>query len=677
MVACKRKDEEKILHKHNLIILPQLYQTEVLFRSHDQMGHQGIDKVQQRILHRFDLPGLRKACERWVNACLACLQVKDPKKMKFPLKSVENSELNKVVQIDHQKICMTESGYNQILVIIDHFTKLAEAVPCQTASAEETCDHLITHWISRYGCPMTFQSDNGKAFVGDLTKELMKRSHIAQAHSTTYHLQPNGLVERQNRTLVNMLRVNCSRYMTDWDKYLPQVVGAYNSAQHSTTGIKPFMMLTGKERAMPLTFFYPEYEGKKTSPHAYVKEAIRRHQELNELCRRNTAQAQMRQRRKNDENILQAKPYAVGQYVWVFHNVIPPKGTKKLLKKWRGPFMITEVHQQGRFYRLSTGRAAHYENLKPHVPSPEDWCVPQNMEELEYLLVEPACEVNEEGTREKNDGNEGLSLDDNEKIEAVSEAESFVEEDWNDPEQDEVPKWTERDLPITVGIRSDNRKRTGMRYNRYGDDFLIDKIRPDEVGNELLSVDELLAGDEWQIINDNEYYPNEDYSTPEQETDLEQSEIERRENSNLRILEWMRGVKSEEDEGLSIEQVDVSAENYVNTEDPLFGWTATDKPLEILPDSLDPASSTGTSMNIFVRGVGVGLTHTENLMIKKLREVRETNGLELGEEEAERTIGRNFKTKFEISNEYSENILITDSDFILSDRTSAICITAT
>ena len=141
VVACSRKDEEKIIHKHNLIILPQLYQNDVLFRSHDQIGHQGIDKIQQRILHRFDWPGLRKACERWVNACLACLQVKDPRKMKFPLKSVESSELNEVVKIDHQKICMTESEYNQILVIIDHFTKLAEAVPCQTASAEETCDH--------------------------------------------------------------------------------------------------------------------------------------------------------------------------------------------------------------------------------------------------------------------------------------------------------------------------------------------------------------------------------------------------------------------------------------------------------------------------------------------------------------------------------------------------------
>ena len=34
--------------------------------------------------------------------------------------------------------------------------------------------------------------------------------------------------------------------------------------------------------------------------------------------------------------------------------------------------MITEVHQEGRFYRLSTGRASHYENIKPHNPSTED-----------------------------------------------------------------------------------------------------------------------------------------------------------------------------------------------------------------------------------------------------------------------------------------------------------------
>ena len=83
-----------------------------------------------------------------------------------------------------------------------------------------------------------------------------------------------------------------------------------------------------------------------------------------------------------------------------------------------------------------------------------------------------------------------------------------------------------------------------MRYNRYGDDFLIDKIQPDELCEELLSVGDLVADDEWRIINDSEYYPQKEYSTPERETDVEQSEIERRENTNLRILEWMRDVKS-------------------------------------------------------------------------------------------------------------------------------------
>ena len=332
IVACKRREEDRVLYKYNAIVLPQLYQTELLFRSHDQMGHQGIDKVYQRILKRFEWPGMKKACEKWVTACLSCQQVKDPRKLRFPLQSTESSEFNEVVQIDHQKICMTDSGYNQVLVMIDHFTKYAEAVPCITASAEEMCDHLINTWIARHGCPMTFQSDNGTAFLGELTNELMRRSQVAQAHSTTYHPQTNGLVERQNRTLVSMLRVYCSRYMTDWDIYLPQVMGAYNSTQHSTTGVSPHMMLTGHEKSLPLTFFFPEYEGKKTSPQVYVRDVIRRQQELNDLCRRNTQQAQARQRKRFDKKAAGAKTYSAGDYVWVFQNVIPPKGKKKLLK---------------------------------------------------------------------------------------------------------------------------------------------------------------------------------------------------------------------------------------------------------------------------------------------------------------------------------------------------------
>ena len=222
--------------------------------------------------------------------------MKDTRKLRFPLESIEASEFNEVEQIDHQKICMPESGYNQVLVMIDHFTKYAEL--CITAPVEETCDNMINKWIARHGYPMTFQSDNGTAFVGELTKELTTRSHVAQAHSTTYHPQTKGLLERQNRALVSMMRVYCSRYMNDWDRYLPRVMGAYNTTQHSTTESSPHMMLTGHEKSLPLNFFYPEYEGKKTSPQVYVGDVIRLQQEMIDLCRGNTHQAQARQRKK-------------------------------------------------------------------------------------------------------------------------------------------------------------------------------------------------------------------------------------------------------------------------------------------------------------------------------------------------------------------------------------------
>ena len=71
--------------------------------------------------------------------------------------------------------------------------------------------------------------------------------------------------------------------MTDCDRYLPQVMGAYNSTQHSATGVSPQMMLTGHEKSLPLNLFYPEYEGKKTSPQVSVWDVIRRQQELNDL----------------------------------------------------------------------------------------------------------------------------------------------------------------------------------------------------------------------------------------------------------------------------------------------------------------------------------------------------------------------------------------------------------
>ena len=47
IVACKRRDEDKVMYKCNVIVLPQLYQTEE-FRSHNQTGHQGLTRYTKR-----------------------------------------------------------------------------------------------------------------------------------------------------------------------------------------------------------------------------------------------------------------------------------------------------------------------------------------------------------------------------------------------------------------------------------------------------------------------------------------------------------------------------------------------------------------------------------------------------------------------------------------------------
>ena len=65
-----------------------------------------------------------------------------------------------------------------------------------------------------------------------------------------------------------------------------------------------------------------------------------------------------------------------------------------------------EMHQHGHFYRLISSRSTHFENIKPHNPSTEVWCIPEDMEEGNYLMTDPAFKAKEKCTREKNDGNE-------------------------------------------------------------------------------------------------------------------------------------------------------------------------------------------------------------------------------------------------------------------------------
>ena len=316
--------------------------------------------------------------------------------------------------------------------------------------------------------------------------------------------------------------------------------------------------------------------------------------------------------------------------------------------------MITEVHHEGRFYRLSTGRAAHYENIKPHNPSTEDWCIPADMEEGYYLMMDPACEVNEKGTREKNDGNEvieegtstPLDLDPNDVIEADDETLPYAQEDWQDPEQREVPKNLEPDLPFTIQTHQNERTRSKKKYNPYGDDFVVDRIDLKKIGEEVVGLEELTVSQDIDIVDDHDHEWVHDRSKPEVEFDVEQQQSYEQDLTILRVLEWLNEMTSDPKEtSVTIQDVDRESIKYMKTEREDPSWAAQEGRLLIPASNLDlipGMRSTGTSMDIFVRGVGVGLTHTEIVLTKKLRIARETGDLEAetGEEPKKPDIGR-------------------------------------
>ena len=188
-----------------MVVMPQLYQHEILFRAHDAMGHQGISKVVARIQERHTWPGIRRSVGRYVGQCLTCQQVRDkPGDVRFLLKNIQSGYFNELVQYDYLKICPSDNNNTGILVIIDLFSKFAEADPCShhDNDAVTTSRLLLQKWFARHGTPTRMQSDNAPSLTADVSNEFLKAAHVTKVTSSAGHPRTQGLVERQNRTLL-------------------------------------------------------------------------------------------------------------------------------------------------------------------------------------------------------------------------------------------------------------------------------------------------------------------------------------------------------------------------------------------------------------------------------------------------------------------------------------------
>ena len=209
-------------------------------------------------------------------------------------------------------------------------------------------------------------------FTAEIAQELMKPSQVTKVTPTSAHPRGNGLVKRQNRTFVTLLRVYTSRRERDWDEHIDGVLRAYNFTRHATTGFSSYMLQHGAEKSIPLSFIYLQFAARGfESKEEFVEHLLARQQDIHELVRGNTpGSAETKAKTRQT-------PESKGIAVWVFCHIIPKSRTRKLIRAWRIPQKDTDVLEDGRLYLLDTCQKLRFERLKKHIPTPWDWTTHQ------------------------------------------------------------------------------------------------------------------------------------------------------------------------------------------------------------------------------------------------------------------------------------------------------------
>ena len=88
-------------------------------------------------------------------------------------------------------------------------------------------------------------TDQGSQFTSEVMKEVSRLLSLKQITTTPYHPMCNGLVEKFNGTLKQMLRRMCAERPKDWDKYLNALLFAYREVPQESMGFSPFELLYG------------------------------------------------------------------------------------------------------------------------------------------------------------------------------------------------------------------------------------------------------------------------------------------------------------------------------------------------------------------------------------------------------------------------------------------------
>ena len=288
---------------HYQLVLPKKYRSEALIGLHDHVGHPGVDRTLELVRSRYYWPGMSRDVDNKVHHCERCTRRKDPPQAhrRVPLVSVTTHTPMELVCMDYLSLEESKGGCSNILVITDHFTKYAVAIPTRNQTAVTTAKVLFDNFIVHYGFPKRLHSDQGRNFESRVVSQLCKLAGVAKSRTTPYHPMGNGVCERFNHTLLNMLGTLSDEKKVDWKAYVAPLVHAYNCTRHESTRYTPYYLVFGRHPRLAIDVYLGvEPEGEGGSLTEYVKKMEERLKYAYELASKEAIKAGARYKRNYD-----------------------------------------------------------------------------------------------------------------------------------------------------------------------------------------------------------------------------------------------------------------------------------------------------------------------------------------------------------------------------------------
>ena len=338
---------DKVLYKrskvldsdYDRVVIPKSRRQQVLGMVHDDLGHLGRDKTISVAQERFFWVGLAKDVENKIKSCLPCICAKSPHlPERAPLCSITTTRPLELVCMDFVSLEMSKGGFQNILVITDHFTKYALAFPTRNQEAKTVAKILVDQFVVHYGIPERVHSDQGASFEGKIIKHLCQLLGMKKSRTTPYHPQGDGITERFNRTLLSMLKTLDASGKASWKDHVAPLVHAYNCTRHESTHFSPYFLMFGRTPRLPVDIFL----GCPVELPSSVSSLKERLENAYKVASDVVKQAAGRQKQNYDRKVRGGQLH-VGDRVLVKN--VGLKGKNKLANKWKPDVFVIELQE--------------------------------------------------------------------------------------------------------------------------------------------------------------------------------------------------------------------------------------------------------------------------------------------------------------------------------------------